>query len=175
MSNLSEEDKKLLQQAMKGVVPLKVADPRTHSSPSKPTPRVHSIYPEVREKSTEPTLLFYDNDEEQPETIFFARPGLQYRVQLQLRQGKMRPQVTLDLHGMRVDEARRAVAQFLERAFRQGLRHLIIIHGKGGHGNAVLRGKVYQWLPQSPKVLAFSSAIPRDGGSGAVYILLAGH
>ena len=175
MANLSDEDKKLLQQAMQGVVPLKAQEVRIISSPKKSTSPLpmRSVEPEAKPPAS--TLFLYDNDEEQPESIFFARPGLQYRVHQQLRGGKMRPQATLDLHGLIVDEARSAVAQFLMSAGAQGLRSVKIIHGKGGHGSAILRNKVYQWLPQCAKVLAFCSALPKDGGTGAVYILLAGH
>lgn len=48
-----------------------------------------------------------------------------------------------------------------------------IVHGKGAHtGQTLLKTYVNGWLPQLPDVLAFVSALPRDGGAGAVYVLL---
>lgn len=158
------DDKKFWQDAMQGVAPLK-QDNKIKIKPAKIT--LKKINPVEREQIDTPE--FYDNDIEQPEHIFFTRPGLQYRVQHELRLGKIRPQMTLDLHGFTIEEARVAVRQFLLKAQQQQLRALKIIHGKS---TAILRSKVYQWLPQSNQVLAVCSAIARDGGSGAVYVLL---
>ncbi len=158
------DDKKFWLEATQGVVPLK-ADNKIKTKPAKIIPKkIKTPEPELQAN-----LQFYDNDIEQPEHIFFARAGLQYRVQHQLRTGKIRPEATLDLHGLTVDEARNAVSQFLMRSFTQHLRVVKIIHGKGA---AILRNKVYQWLPQSSDVLAYCSTIASEGGTGAVYVLL---
>ncbi|MFA6036724.1 MAG: Smr/MutS family protein [Legionellales bacterium] len=161
------EDKKLWQDAMQGVMPL-TPDNKIKIKTPKIIPR--KINPIEREKIS--TLEFYDNDIEQPEHIFFARSGLQYRVQHQLRCGKIRPEATLDLHGFTIEEARTAVGQFLLKAQQHHVRALKIIHGKS---TAILRNKVYQWLPQSPQILAVCSTIASDGGTGAVYVLLRNH
>lgn len=173
MSQLTEEEKRLLQQAMQGVKPLKTSKPVVvQKRESIPQP-LKPIYP--TEKTNTPLLSFYDPAvHEYPAEIYFFRPGLQYRVQQQLRQGKMIPQASLDLHGMIVDEARDAVAKFLMHAQQSQFRIIKIIHGKGGDRGAILRNRIYQWLPQASFVLAFCTTIARDGGTGAVYVLLKG-
>lgn len=161
------EDEKFWVEAMQNVVPLKPSD-KIKTNPPKTIPKKIKS-PEEEQPVSQ---VFYDNDVEQPESIFFARTGLQYRLQHELRQGKIRPQATLDLHGYTVDEARVAVSKFLTQALQQHLRVVKIIHGKGAASGAILRNKVYQWLPQSHPVLAFCSTIQSDGGTGAVYVLL---
>ena len=59
-----------------------------------------------------------------------------------------------------------------ETRVKRGVR---IVHGKGlgsGPRGPVLKGAVNVWLRNSAAVLAFSSARPVDGGTGALYVLL---
>jgi len=92
-----------------------------------------------------------------------------------LRRGHWALQGQLDLHGLRRDQAREALAAFLRQARRQGLRCVRIIHGKG-HGSVnkepVLKQKVRNWLAQKEEVLAFCQARPDEGGAGALVVLL---
>ena len=56
-----------------------------------------------------------------------------------------------------------------------GKRCVRIVHGKGLSSEGklpVLKVKVNSWLRQKDDVLAFCSARPQDGGTGAVYVLL---
>ncbi|MGN6581084.1 MAG: Smr/MutS family protein [Bordetella sp.] len=94
-----------------------------------------------------------------------------------LKQGHWRAGAELDLHGLRVEQARHAVISFLDECLGQGVRCLRIVHGKGygSEGmNPVLKDKVRAWLAQKPEVLAFSEATPREGGSGALLVLMQG-
>ncbi len=112
---------------------------------------------------------------EAPEFFEFRRPGIQHRVFQDLQRGMIPPEQSLDLHGMRVMEARKAFARFLEGSVRRGQRCIRVIHGKGrGSRDAqpVLKQKTYQWLLQHPAVLAFVTAPRWDGGTGATYVLL---
>ncbi|WP_019626075.1 Smr/MutS family protein [Thioalkalivibrio sp. ALJT] len=105
----------------------------------------------------------------------FARPGISQRVFRKLRGGHYRIQDELDLHGLFADEARRAVGMFLDDARCNGALCVRIVHGKGLRSRqqgAVLKGLTDHWLRQRDDVLAFCSARPADGGTGAVYILL---
>ncbi|NNC23340.1 DNA mismatch repair protein MutS [Salinisphaera sp. USBA-960] len=107
--------------------------------------------------------------------LHFARAGLQHRVMNKLRRGHYRCQAELDLHGMVVDVARQAFAEFLHEATSAGYGCVRIVHGKGnrsGHGGPVLKTRVAGWLRQRDEVLAFASTPPNDGGTGAVYVLL---
>ena len=118
---------------------------------------------------------FVDLQIETGERLLFVRPGVQHRLLQELRRGHLPPQERLDLHGLRVTEARQVLGQFLAYARHQRLRVVQIIHGKGygSHGQQpILKQKVNQWLRQRDQVLAFCSAPDFDGGSGAVYVLL---
>jgi DNA-nicking Smr family endonuclease len=86
-------------------------------------------------------------------------------------------QSVIDLHGMTVDEARDALADFLLEARNRGLRCVRVIHGKGltsPNREPVLKGKVRRWLAQWDDVLAYCEAARHAGGAGAVIVLLRG-
>ncbi|NIP71539.1 MAG: DNA mismatch repair protein MutS [Gammaproteobacteria bacterium] len=109
------------------------------------------------------------------EELVFARPGLQRKVLRKLRRGQFSVQAELDLHGMTVPLAGEALALFLKRCREGGHRCVRIVHGKGhgsSHRGPVLKALVERRLKQRDEVLAFCSALPRDGGTGAVYVLL---
>jgi DNA-nicking Smr family endonuclease len=88
----------------------------------------------------------------------------------------MRPEARLDLHGMTQEEAHRALSHFVARAQEDGLRALLVITGKGGAGRGgVLREAVPRWLEEPllrGRVLSVAPAQPKDGGGGALYVLL---
>lgn len=113
--------------------------------------------------------------EETGEEVFWCRDGLQGKVKRRLRTGQMPVEAAIDLHGMRVEEAREALGTFLHGALGRGCRCVRVVHGKGLRspgGEGVLRRKVQAWLSRRQEVLAFASCPPHDGGSGAVYVLL---
>jgi len=110
-----------------------------------------------------------------PEFFEFRRPGIQHRVYQDLQRGLIPPEDSLDMHGMRVTEARTAFARFLKGALQRGQRCIRIVHGKGRGSEdrqPVLKQKTFQWLQQKEAVLAFVTAPRWDGGSGATYVLL---
>lgn len=109
------------------------------------------------------------------DALSFRQPGVQLGVMRKLRRGKYRCQDELDLHGMPVPAARHAIAAFLLDACNRKLICVRIIHGKGlrsGNRGPVLKNRVAHWLGQCQQVLAYHSARPADGGTGAVYVLL---
>jgi DNA-nicking Smr family endonuclease len=109
------------------------------------------------------------------DALSFARTGIGADVVRKLRRGHWVIQGQLDLHGLRRDEAREALTEFLRNATRRGLRCVRVIHGKGlGSVNKepVLKNKVRNWLVQKEEVLAFCQARAVDGGSGALVVLL---
>lgn len=109
------------------------------------------------------------------EELVFARPGVPAAALRKLRRGGWVLQGELDLHGHTGDEARAALAAFLNRCMKDDRRCVRIIHGKG-HGSKnrlpVLKNKVRHWLMQREDVLAFCQARTVDGGAGAVIVLL---
>lgn len=109
------------------------------------------------------------------EALFFARPGLQQRQLQRLRRGQLAIGAELDMHGMTAAAARTAIMEFIALCRDSHVRCVRIIHGKG-YGSAgdapVLKNRLNSWLRQHHDVLAFSSATRRDGGAGALYVLL---
>ena len=108
-------------------------------------------------------------------------PGVDRRTAARFKRGQMPLDGRLDLHGYNQDEARQALARFLARAEAEGWRCILIITGKGQRTKpgelrrGVLRENVPLWLNEAPnrtRILTFSSAQPRDGGAGALYVLL---
>ncbi|WP_026435801.1 Smr/MutS family protein [Acidovorax sp. JHL-9] len=115
------------------------------------------------------TLL--DTDDQ----LSFRRPGIGVEITRRLRSGHWSIQRQLDLHGLRVDEAREALGNFIRLAHKTGLRCVRVVHGKGlgSPGKSpVLKGRVQSWLVQKKEVLAFVQARPIDGGAGALLVLL---
>jgi len=109
------------------------------------------------------------------EELFFSRPGVPTAALRKLRRGGWVVKGELDLHGHTGDEARIALAAFLNRCMLEDRRCVRIVHGKG-HGSKnrlpVLKNKVRHWLMQREDVLAFCQARTVDGGAGAVVVLL---
>lgn len=103
-------------------------------------------------------------------------PGLDKRTAERFRKGHREIEGRLDLHGMTQDAAWSRLVSTIERAHRDGKRALLVITGKGSSsGGGVLRATVPRWLteaPLRPLVLAHAPAQPKDGGSGALYVLL---
>jgi DNA-nicking Smr family endonuclease len=106
-----------------------------------------------------------------------AAPGLDRRTATRLRRGKLVIGGRLDLHGMILVEAERALGRFLTSAHGRGVRCVLVITGKGlrGNGTGVIRAALPGWLngpSLRPIVVAFSQAQLADGGAGAFYVYL---
>ena len=100
--------------------------------------------------------------------------GLQVKLQRKIRQGAIRPESTLDLHGCRQHEALALLAEFIADALQRRYRMLLIIHGQGyrSPSEAVLKPLLQRWLAEQPQVLAWCPAQVRDGAGGATYVYL---
>ncbi|CAN5337224.1 Smr/MutS family protein [soil metagenome] len=109
------------------------------------------------------------------EDVLFHRPQVPGRVLRRLRRGEYSIAAEIDLHGLTISGARAALDEFLHESIADGYACVRVIHGKGrrsGHRGPVLKRAVDRWLRQREDVLAFASARPADGGTGAVYVLL---
>ena len=91
------------------------------------------------------------------------------------------PQASLDLHGMTLAGAERAVAAFLDQAVARDLRIVLVVTGKGMRLEAGrlwggrIRAEFIGWLNRADnrgRVRAVRPAHPRHGGGGAFYVLL---
>lgn len=176
---MSPCDKHLFRQAVKDVTPLRPS--KKHTSRPTHTPRIHKSKPHryTDEVSTTHSTHILNHPWEisnicAETCLSYGEHHLQRQQYRDLKQGKIRCEAQLDLHGFRIEPAGDALVQFITRAHRQNKRCVRVIHGKGGrYGEApVIKTHVNHWLKQLPEVLAFHSACARDGGSGALYVLL---
>ena len=95
---------------------------------------------------------------------------LQHKVFEDLKAGNLRWFEAVDLHGCTVEDARSAVLQIIQIAKEENQNVIKIVHGKGP--DAILKTYVNGWLRQHRDVLAFVSAPEKQGGTGAVLVLL---
>ena len=112
-----------------------------------------------------------------PEINHENAPGLDKRSARKLKRGLRKIEARLDLHGLRQEEAHRALTSFIAGSYEAGKRCVLVITGKGqvSEGGGVLRTNVPRWLNQAPnrmRILSFTHATPADGGTGALYVLL---
>lgn len=150
----------LFRQAVKDVTPLNIHSSRIVLKKKKPFIKK---LPSINLDATNFTTCKVDED------LFFVRDGLQQKTIKKLRQGKMPIAACLDLHGMTTPEANAALQRFLFMCQQKKLRNVLIIHGKGA---AIIKSAINTWLRNYPDTLAFCSAQPKDGGLGAIYLLL---
>jgi DNA-nicking Smr family endonuclease len=170
------DEAELLREALKGVAPLPdsgkvVHPPRRKDGVADQTARDEAEV--LRQSLTEEMSveLMLESGEE----LAYLRDGIDRQVLRKLRRGHWVVQDHLDLHGLRVDEARELLVSFLNDALRAGNRCVRIVHGKGSRSpnrEPVLKKKVGGWLRQREEVLAYCQALPADGGSGALLVLL---
>lgn len=100
--------------------------------------------------------------------------GVQEGVYRKLRLGKYDPQARLDLHRVRLMDARDQVYLFIRESQQNGQRTVLINHGKGEHSErpGLLKSYVLHWLNEFDQVLAFHSAPAHQGGAGVTLALL---
>ncbi|MDN5864581.1 MAG: Smr/MutS family protein [Gammaproteobacteria bacterium] len=168
------EDKERFRKAMRNVTPLPARS--VPVSRPKPPPRAR------RHEADERRALEQSRDDPRHPDEFasepalsWVAPGVQKRAAKRLRRGQISVEGVLDLHGMTLAVAREEFARFLEEARERDLGCVRIIHGKGfrsGPRGPVLKRAVARWLSNRGEVLAYTSARPVDGGTGAVYVLL---
>ncbi len=136
--------------------------PKKKTTPG--TPLVHAQSPRSR-----PAL---------PELSLASQPGLDKSTAKKLKKGQQQIEARIDLHGMTQVEAHRALDSFIEGSFRAMRRCVLVITGKGWKADGtvgIIRTAVPRWLNEQPnrsRVLAFTQATPKDGGEGALYVML---
>jgi DNA-nicking Smr family endonuclease len=167
------DDKRLFREAVRDVKRLRT-QPRV--TPPKPRPqarfaRLDDLEVLKESLDTSPGDLLVETGDE----LTFRRAGVQDAVLRKLRRGEFRVEAELDLHGLTAAQAKLELRNFLLEAQRSAMRCIRVIHGKGlrsGHRGPVLKHTVNALLQKTAAVLAFSSARPVDGGTGAIYVLL---
>jgi DNA-nicking Smr family endonuclease len=175
-TDLTEADLLAFHQAMKGTRPLhhKHKKVQLKPFPSSPPPKkpAETETPRLKEPETPPSSVSADS------FLFYHRSGISHHILRKLRKGQYNVEAVLDLHGFSVEKAGPAVSRFLQRCLYKGCRVVLIVHGKGQRRQSqasqppVLKNKLNQWLRELRYILAFCTASPQHGGSGALYILL---
>lgn len=148
----------------------------THTPKLKPEPIPKERIKDEQRVLQESLEVSYELDDMQPgDSLSFCRPGIQNNVFKKLKKGQFSAGAELDLHGHTRAEAQVALARFIQSSRENNIRCVRIIHGKGyGSSNQgpIIKPLVNRWLQQRNEILAFCSARPHDGGTGAVYVLL---
>ena len=152
-------------------------------SSDKITPKKPKPYPTPRQKNLDQEKVMEllavgpieDEDMQAGDILSYCVPGIQKQTFRKLKRGQYSVGAELDLHGTTRIEAQELLYDFVEDSRQRGIKCVRIIHGKG-HGSTnkgpVIKPLVNKWLRKRDDVLAFYSARPVDGGTGAVYVLL---
>ena len=159
-------DDNAFSKAMKGVKPL--ANRNKRQLPA-PTPAARPAAPPEEPVQFEVARV--------GERVEGRAPGIDRKHLRRLRSGDVPVELRVDLHGLYESEAREAVREALTGAAEAGQRCALVIHGRGqrSEGGPVLKRALPRWLAEPPlgaRVMAFASATPADGGTGATYVLL---
>jgi DNA-nicking Smr family endonuclease len=171
-SGLSEEERALWESVAKQVKPLR-------KMPRHAKPRIveHSSDKAAAQRTSAPHLP-------SPPAQRQSKPAnpplmpLGRRERSRLSRGRSEIDARLDLHGMTLARAHRALFGFLTRAHHDGLTFVLVITGKGragggDSGRGVLRRQVPEWLSQPEFrafVVGFEQAHIGHGGEGALYV-----
>ena len=177
------EDERLFSEAMTGVSPISRGNRTIMKAPDKDSLRpahapkneeleVMAHLSDLISGAAEMDITFSD------EYVEGCVNGLDSRLMQQLKDGLFPIQDHVDLHRLTQEAAETRVRDFLLNSQCRGLRCVLIVHGKGLNSEnhiPVLKKRMPLWLSRGPVrkiILAFSTARPYDGGTGAIYVLL---
>ncbi|KHQ52449.1 Smr/MutS family protein [Mameliella alba] len=189
---LRPEEQELWQQVARTADPLHKR-PARKTEEAKPAPKPLSS---GKETSRDPLSPFTMGDKSAPRTQTHVFPKttadhlheapvrMDAKAFTRLKRGKLVPEARIDLHGMTVDRAHGALAQFILNAHARGFRLVLVITGKGQREDpydpmprrrGVLKTQVPMWLQMPPlagAVLQVSQSHRKHGGEGAYYVYL---
>lgn len=170
--NHVDEDKVLFMQAMSGVRPIKantVHIPTKQDNPNASVRRAAATGEEMDDNTPLSDMQALLNPVASEAYLSYKQPTLQNKSFEQLKAGKLSYQMSEDLHALSIDQARTAVIKAINDAQKNNENVIKIIHGKG---DSLIKTCVNGWLRQIDEVMAFVSAPAKDGGTGAVLVLL---
>jgi DNA-nicking Smr family endonuclease len=173
-SEKKNTDDRTFRQAMEDVTPLQTPD-RIEPIPKKTPAR--ALQKKMDDQAVMNELLEYTDDSIELQTgeeLLFLRPGYQKRILVRLRRGHFSATDTIDLHHMNVETAKQVLLDFLDHALARRLGCVRIVHGKGlrSRNLPLLKIMTNRVLRKHPRVVAFASCRPVDGGTGATDVLL---
>ena len=164
---LSKEEKDLWKNVISDVEPLTIPESRIEAALNRvERNKQNKQAPPIKEVFLKPVDTKFSHG---------SAPSLDRATQQKLRRGKIKIEASIDLHGLTQDEAYQVLSNFLYNSRTEGLRSVLVITGKGVGGRGVLRASVPKWLNEGNNqqmIRAFSYAAPKDGGEGALYVLL---
>ncbi|MBN2140986.1 MAG: Smr/MutS family protein [Desulfovibrionaceae bacterium] len=171
----------LFRDAMRGVTPLeRDAGGRQVSDRPAPAP-LQPPAPGAREREYLDSFMRGEVEFElefSDEYLYGFVRGLDMKIFQRLKAGALSPEAHLDLHGQNSDQARENLLFFVRESYLQGRRCLLLVTGRGRNspgGLGIIRREIKVWLTGAPLrrvVLAFCTALPKHGGTGALYVLL---
>ncbi len=172
IKNQKTEDQALWEFVTKDVTPIHNHTPNTSTSQKK-----HHIRHSDREILSENKNANLKNAPQTNET--------DAKTARKLKRGQIKIENRLDLHGMSQSLAYASLKKFIQDAYAQNCKCILVITGKGApkHGNiplaeqtyGVLKTQVPRWLNEAEfkqYILKFEWAKPKDGGEGALYVLM---
>jgi DNA-nicking Smr family endonuclease len=160
-----QDDAALFRAAIGNVKPLSPSAEPANQRP-RPKPRARMSEHDEADAKNEFTRLLRESTPllEAGDIASHRRDHVPPRLLQRLKRGQFSVQDELDLHGASAAQAEAMLRQFLLEAHAHDYGCVRIIHGKGRKAD-VLRLR--------SDVLAFHSAPPAQGGTGAVLVLLA--
>ncbi len=170
----SKDKKSEFRQAMQGVRRIK----NSRIEFNEPKPKATAKFTRRDEQKVLEQSLDgppYPGEIQTGEEMVYASPTLSRQVLRKLRRGQYSFGSHCDLHGLTAEQARLLLEEFIDESLRRRTRCVLVVHGKGrgsGPGGPVIKPMVGSYLRQRAEVAAYCSALPADGGSGAVYVLL---
>lgn len=185
---LTPEETALFRDAVKTVKPLQKRNQKHKLSPTakhrsskrrpSTTPPPSSSFASIKHPPPSSFYLDYSDTRDwlgAEDTLHFVKGGLQHKLIQRMKRGQIDLEAQIDLHQQTTEQAMDSLSEFIARCVANGIRWICVIHGKGHYskeGKPILKNFLNQWLRTHPHVLAFHSAKPKDGGTGAVYVLL---
>jgi DNA-nicking Smr family endonuclease len=172
--SINEEDSRLFRESIGDVRVMAPATPAPGKP--KPVPRPHmfeadeaAVPGELLDMAFDPALL------EVGEELSYLRDGYPPNLLRRLKRGQFSIQDEIDLHHMNASATQLTIVEFLAEAAANDFRCVRIVHGKGLRSKPagpVLKSLTDRLLRRRDDVVAFASARPAQGGTGAVVVLL---
>ena len=178
MSDDKPTDDDLFQKMMHGIKPLKQDTHKPHKPKLKAKKIKQPIEPRQLHDHFDFNIMNQERWVDGKANARYFQSGVQPKTINQLKSGKLPIEARLDLHHYRAGEAIACVDQFIDECLSEGVRCVLIIHGKGymsDQNKPILKNLLIEHLRNHAHVLGYHSAIPRDGGTGALYVLFKGN
>ncbi|MBO4956947.1 MAG: Smr/MutS family protein [Rickettsiales bacterium] len=104
--------------------------------------------------------------------------GIDKKLDKKLKNGNFIPDIKVDFHGLTLDNAFDCLINTVNYAYENGLKFVLAVTGKGygtKSGKDSIKSQIDHWMTHpeiSAKVIKYTDAQQKDGGTGAIYILI---